>query len=556
MKLYLFYFMLMVIPFSVFADGVQPLGAGTEEAPYQVATLDNLLWVSTNDSSWDSYFIQTADIDASDTQNWNGGTGFSPLGIIQTDQDGNGVATIPFTGSYDGNGFEISSVYIDRASDYEWNSRVGFFGYTYLADIKNLSLVNVDVSGYWAVGCLIGENYYTEVENCTVSGDVAGSYFTGGMLGYSYFLSIDNCTNEAMVNGDTSTGGITGISQEGLISNCYNYGAIQGDTKVGGIVGTCSSSYLSECSSDADIEGGDDVVGGVIGQASECYLLQCSNYGEVSSYNQDCGGVIAVALYCELDKCSNSGLVSSQELVGGLIGAIQHTVINNCYNVGEVQGNTLVGGLIAIAAQGEVNFCYNAGVLVYNSQAGGLVADVQSALFSINNSFWDSEVSYPDTGSEGMGIFTHWLQNAQYLQTNGWDFVGESINGTDDFWSIDSSQNSGYPILSAEPPLPNIEDEQEQVRQLSQINGNYPNPFNPVTTIKFSQAESGDVDLTIYNLRGQRVRTLLNKTMSKGDHSVVWNGTDDRDQYVSSGVYLIKLNTNRNTDTTKCILMK
>ncbi len=66
--------------------------------------LDNLLWVSTNNSSWSSHFIQIADIDASDTQNWGGGNGFSPIGNIDNN----------FTGTYNGQSFSITGLHIDR----------------------------------------------------------------------------------------------------------------------------------------------------------------------------------------------------------------------------------------------------------------------------------------------------------------------------------------------------------------------------------------------------------------------------------------------------------
>jgi len=78
--------------FILLADGVQPNGAGSEADPYQVSDLDNLLWISTNTSSWNSHFIQTADIDASTTSTWNTEDGFSPIGNSITQ----------FTGNYNG----------------------------------------------------------------------------------------------------------------------------------------------------------------------------------------------------------------------------------------------------------------------------------------------------------------------------------------------------------------------------------------------------------------------------------------------------------------------
>jgi hypothetical protein len=114
--------------------------------------------------------------------------------------------------------------------------------------------------------------------------------------------------------------------------------------------------------------------------------------------------------------------------------------------------------------------------------------------------------------------------------------------------------------------------------------GNYPNPFNPETTIQFSvgnhrskptppaspawRSESGNVagdsDTTrgelvridVYNIRGQKVRTLVNGLYGTGEHSVVWNGTDDNGRGVASGIYFYRMRAGEYTDTRKMILMK
>ncbi len=73
------------------------------------------------------------------------------------------------------------------------------------------------------------------------------------------------------------------------------------------------------------------------------------------------------------------------------------------------------------------------------------------------------------------------------------------------------------------------------------LDQNTPNPFNPLTTIRFSIAESGLVSLTIYDVNGRRVRTLVDGLSSAGYQSVVWDGTDSRGRPVASGVYLYRL---------------
>jgi Peptidase family M28/FlgD Ig-like domain len=87
---------------------------------------------------------------------------------------------------------------------------------------------------------------------------------------------------------------------------------------------------------------------------------------------------------------------------------------------------------------------------------------------------------------------------------------------------------------------------------------NYPNPFNPNTTISFSlQTEtSNKTELTIYNLKGQRVKLLVNDQLSVGKHEVVWNGTDDSGKQVSSGLYLYRLRSGDDSQTSKMLLLK
>ena len=86
---------------------------------------------------------------------------------------------------------------------------------------------------------------------------------------------------------------------------------------------------------------------------------------------------------------------------------------------------------------------------------------------------------------------------------------------------------------------------------------NYPNPFNPSTTIEFLIKNDSNVELTIYNIKGQKVKTLTNDQYAKGNHSVVWNGNDDLGEPFGSGVYLYKLNVNGKTEAVKkCLLLK
>lgn len=85
---------------------------------------------------------------------------------------------------------------------------------------------------------------------------------------------------------------------------------------------------------------------------------------------------------------------------------------------------------------------------------------------------------------------------------------------------------------------------------------NYPNPFNPETTISFVSSRPGRVRLKVYNLKGQVIKTLIDGAMQRGYHSIKWDGTDERDSSVSSGVYFVRIEMNGETQVHKMMLLK
>jgi hypothetical protein len=86
---------------------------------------------------------------------------------------------------------------------------------------------------------------------------------------------------------------------------------------------------------------------------------------------------------------------------------------------------------------------------------------------------------------------------------------------------------------------------------------NYPNPFNPTTTIKFNtESTEKNAELIIYNIKGQKVKKLLNEKLGAGTHQVVWNGKDENGKSVTSGIYFYELKSGNYTSTKKMILLK
>ena len=97
----------------------------------------------------------------------------------------------------------------------------------------------------------------------------------------------------------------------------------------------------------------------------------------------------------------------------------------------------------------------------------------------------------------------------------------------------------------------------ELLPKVTKLLGNYPNPFNPTTQIDFSIQDDSNIDLSIYNIKGQKIKTLTHDEFATGSHSIIWNGEDEIGRPVSSGVYLYKLNVNGKTVAVKkCLLLK
>lgn len=122
-------------------------------------------------------------------------------------------------------------------------------------------------------------------------------------------------------------------------------------------------------------------------------------------------------------------------------------------------------------------------------------------------------------------------------------------------------------ITSNDPANPSIEmpiilnvistDADDEIVLRTALQDNYPNPFNPLTTISFSTTGSSEItELLIYNTKGQKVKTLVQEILAAGHYSLEWNGTDDNGRAVSTGVYFYKLNSGNYVSTKKMILLK
>jgi hypothetical protein len=216
-----------LLPFAMKAQtATQPSGSGTASDPYQIANLDNLYWVTQNSSSWNKDFIQTADIDATNTSSWDGNAGFTPIGN----------STTPFTGNYNGQGTVISHLFISRSG----TDKVGLFGVVSGAEIKRLGITSAQITGKNYVGAVAGISSLgdsTTISNCYISGTVTGSTYVGGLTGLNQFpAALENCGSTATVTGNQNVGGLAGYNSS-TINDCYATGLVTAHLGGGGLVG-------------------------------------------------------------------------------------------------------------------------------------------------------------------------------------------------------------------------------------------------------------------------------------------------------------------------------
>ena len=141
------------------------------------------------------------------------------------------------------------------------------------------------------------------------------------------------------------------------------------------------------------------------------------------------------------------------------------------------------------------------------------------------------------------------------------DFTGDGI---DDFaacshtsssgtgWWAEVNVFAGYDPNATDVPY----DYEPTVPADFRLSHNYPNPFNPSTAIEFSLPERGQTALTVYNLLGRTVCTLVDKLLPAGDYTLRWDGMDESGQDVASGVYIYRLTSGEFTQSRKMLLVR
>ena len=180
-------------------------GDGTVSDPYVITTVNDLQNISLDLTA--NYTLGN-DIDASATSGWNGGAGFVPLGDNPIDM---------FNGSLDGCGYTITGLFINRSS----TDGVGLFGLMDVGSVERVGLINVNITGHFYVGGLVGYNA-GGISNSYVTGNVSGNIMVGGLVGAFALGTIVNSYSTCRVTGLALAGGLIGAaSGSGTNVSCY-----------------------------------------------------------------------------------------------------------------------------------------------------------------------------------------------------------------------------------------------------------------------------------------------------------------------------------------------
>ena len=289
-----------------------------------------------------------ASIKTDDDGNVTNGSSFKawrPMGMA----DENGEFTGHYKGIFDGNGYSISGLYVNRDEatadvNSRFKSSIGLFGY-HDGVTKNLGILDSYMRGNYCIGGICGYNDGGTIQNCYSAATVCGDSYIGGICGRSRSNSIiENCYNAGYIYGATrSIGGICGDNYS-TIESCYNIGIIEGNFMVGGIVGVSS------------------------GLGNTIWIKDCYNRGNVIGDTKDIGGI------------------------GGYIG---RSLVENCYSQATVSGNTNVGGICGNGYEADFQNAYYDSNL-YTGDAIGYLKDatIKQTEGKSSQAFESGEIAY------------------------------------------------------------------------------------------------------------------------------------------------------------------
>jgi hypothetical protein len=363
----------------------------------------------------------------------------------------------------------------------------------------------------------------------TQDGGNAGAWFNGT----TFFKAVD-CTfsNNICVGSSAFSAGLYAMSSGDIIvENCKFF-----DNS------TTSTNWQGWASAFMNVDYNDEL--------DDTYINNCLFYDNVN--------------------INGKSTIYAKSLNNGMVHFTNNTLINNESPFGiEFQGNIDFRNNI-LRNEGDYE------IALFDKSGQGIISIIdithsnilggQSAIYNQNNAnivnwgegnideypLFDSLGTYPFVLLEGSPCIDTGTPDTTGLYLPPWDLLHNHR-----VWDGDGDGiaiiDMGCYEYGAEPY---VEVTQNQIPNTQYQLYNYPNPFNPETKIVFNLPEEGNVKLEIYNIKGQKVKTLLDCYMSPGRSEMIWNSRDDNQKRVASGVYLYQLQTPSKSYVRKCMLLK
>lgn len=402
--------------------------------------------------------------------------------------EGKGWLPLPFNSSsnvvFDGNGHTLYNLFINRPS-----GNNGLFGYVYLAQLRNINIVNSVVSSPMvsSTGILAGSIRDSDVINGSFSGTVSsGGSYTGGVVGYSFDSTITDVSFSGSVSGNSGTGGVAGYIRGTQILRAYSSGQLTATGEgTGGVIGNIYGlSSLEDCSSSMQVSGSGHL-GGLVGkiQSSSNVIRRCSATGNVAGTLSSVGGLIGSGYGVTITASYTTGNVTTLgSWNGGLAGTLVNSVVTESYATGDATGKYRVGGLVGYAANTQVSYSFSIGDVYVtdpndipnsftNGYSGGFIGDAQNtaiiACYSTGSvlpgngvdridSYAGSFIGVMSSGSSIRASYTvgyAYDEDEEDSGLTGWsDLSNFDIEST--YWSVGSAQPylGGFSMITLQCP--------------------------------------------------------------------------------------------------------
>ena len=298
--------------------------------------------------------------------------------------------------------------------------------------------------------------------------------------------------------------------------------------------------------------GYDAIVGIDVNNAGETYFFGSSN---------------SSGLPCTANAF-NTHILGDFDVIFGKLSSVGDSILYLSYFGGSGKDNALDNGGNNYYFPGRIGYLNNETVVI--------TGNTMSAAFPVTANAYDKSVGNYDGFVSVLNLATKeilystFLGGSAYEEPDGINIANDStifISGTTSSSNFPYTQSAFKKTLTGSSDaffarfilhrsVTGVNNKNKVLPGGFNLYQNYPNPFNPATNIQYSLNQSSKVRLTVYNQLGQKIKTLVDSFQNAGEHSTVWNGTDDSNKLAGSGVYFYKIETNNTTIQKKMILIR